>query len=1731
MTEEAKREKETKRETSRRKSRRIRKLRNLANANNITNNMSSHVAAASGKPSLKELAQLDSLGPFAAGSQNWLRPGELSLPPEVEGKQRGELLFTLGPLSWSSSDEAQGKGSKGTVVCFRFWGQEELEEGNYVVLDSVSSLSIPIRCSPINFTRYLKDSQPLQLSVQLEGQEPGVAVSADIDVVELDVKKPLKGTFNLIESKAFTTVGQIEMHLQINYSLISSFELNEHIANTDMTLPLFPVSDFDIDLNDERLGKLASEHANNRYKDAGGGENNSEIEAEEEGNLQMDKNYFGWGPSEQFKKAAAQRDRLSTSTFLDATGRGASIHTITEPTWDSVLARAQRLSNAMQKAIAGRAELEAAAGAGVLQLDPDASHPEKQNQGLATEEAEEFSPCPSLTSSMEDVPGTVLVSSVPTSKTIELEGSGLPHSKVNGDARAATSDVEDRAAGVGKEKVQEVVDFTIESPTTEKRNESKIQMTLRVKDIHLVSKDLKPSRIIIAVKCALSDIEEASRFTFTAHSIKQQGRLLFQIKEKDLREMPQDKLLLSIELWQIQDKRHTVLVDANSCKLIGLSTFSAKDIIDNSEQSIDSLAKRCLGKPVSFSLSKSIIDLLRDSCTGSISVKFEFKSLQGIRDEPEVIRVPGKLLSPATQGANRMEELESKPMIEEKAEGSGSGLTDHVFEVTVEKATGLKLIPSLKYFLSYTFQSSEDAEPLCTKEMAPSSIMQINARACHTITLPQAETVLMNIGSFHGQNLGFDLRSISDDTNTGASWHATGSLDFMELVEMTCSGTLPFEKSFSVPLKLNEDIYSASLRQKSSPLLSVRIKYAAEKNEEEPERKEASSQKEKDESDLHLPERKVIAADDALVLAKYEEDDIETLADEERNLDIEEYQITGSNSMKAKVDFSIGKVCGLRTMISSATHDYKDSNTLKGALKFGPNTFITTKFAPRESYFQEFLPETSTDFKAENWIPDFEYFKSYNMYLSPSSVNLMTKESIEIEVWHYTPSRQMSGGAGAGKKILLGICKIPWANVLTCPRGIYGLHTVLCPKLQTPIGAIEINVTLQMRSYMLQNSSILESCEPVREMLPDEFLEHNKKSIELYTGKYANFVVAVDNVTVSASDTLHFNHKLRYCIAMSVNGFMGETSSKAMHPKPSTHRRMWEKLNLSHRAFKSFKVDKFFVAAINNSPLTVKLIECDANRNDVEIAFGDIDLSQLLLERNSVSETSRMISGTYTLVPCKRDYIEIRVRVKVLLKGTSYNEFSLHPAAAEGDVEVDPEPQHEEEGEEDVPQDEHIFNSMDQDLEHAKLVTVLDLDNSEEEIREDFAGENDNISAAESEISDVAEVLTLLESQEAQPESNDVLVCIEDALHISGKLAAAAASSPTYAYVTFMWPEHQEAVCSSLAACVPESQNSSKHKCKWYFTKHLSFKDFDGEDANEQHSIILQVWSRSKRVSESIEFSELDMPVVPDSGTDSLVGSAVVDMTALSSGLDEIHGWYNISDFNQHCCGQLKVRISLLNGKKHSSKPVLQDDHAFPTIDFGRHSLVSEEEQGLVLDQSNLTALTTMDGEGVLFMPQEEAPAPPSPRVAEELEASSVNFLAFTRSICADLGNLEERILSLSPSKTLDAESEQGLPAGGSQVEATHGEEEIFLNQIDLTIKPDQEAAVGISCSDGDERTTTSGLEEEEEEEGGGGREDGDVTATGVSLGGGDLADIPPARLVERPGLNYDRIARILSAG
>ncbi|QDZ20423.1 hypothetical protein A3770_04p29410 [Chloropicon primus] len=1759
MTEDSRREKENKEETSRksRKGRRVQKLKGLTTRGSGAKGGRGDGRAPPG--SLAELAQLDSRGKGGDGS---LYPSfiqnEVSLPPEVEGNQRGELVLVLGPLVVSNSkltsssfkeDGEDGGQPTQTTISYRFWGQEDLHEGNYLTLqalkgeemragdhyeDKTVKLCIPIRCSPSNFTRYLKDSQPLQITAFVAGVG---AAGCEVDLQELELKKPLRGDFNLTTDNNTESIkaGSLGVYLEVDYSLISSFELNEHIANTDMSLPLFPVSDLELD--DQDIAKLVS--GASAVPQPGEGEEGAQDKESEKTN--EDKALFGWGPSKDFKRTAGQAEAATKSTFLNDDNnsrRGPSVHSIVEPTWDSVLARAQKLSNAMKKAIGGRDERSLDFPSGSMSLAPF-SHAQAEREGANLPQDIELSPCPSITSSVEDV---VIDFSAAASEEHERPREEPTR---GGPEQPTPSEKSVLATVVPAE--EKVVDFTISSPPQESRkDEKKIQMALRVKDVHLVSKDLRPGRVIIVVKCALGNLGEGGgQFTFTAHSIKQQGRLFFQISEEDLKGMSGDKLLLSIELWQIQDKRHTVFVDAASSKLIGLSTFCVKDILENSgHSSTGTLVKGCHEEEeeVAFSLSKSILDLLQGSNTGRISVKLEFSSLAL---QPPRASVP--------EGAAAREEARSTA----PPETSSSCLVDHVFEVTVQRASGLKLLPDLKYFLSYTFQSSEDAEPLCTKPVAPRSIMDINARACHTITLPQSETVLMNIGSFHGQNLEFDLRSVSGDTDRGTPWHATGSLDFMELVEMTCSGDQPLEKIFLVPLKLNEELYEESLRSKSSPALSLVIKYGTEEHEvasQDPPKQLAiapGAEAEDAGEPLHLPERNVLAKEETELL-EFGEQDIEVLEDARTNMDIEDFEITGSNSMKAKIDFSIGKICGLKTMMTSAEHGQKDNAVLRAATKFGPNTFVNTKFAPKDSYFQEFLPETCTDFKAENWIPDFEFFKSFNMYLSPSTVNLMTKENIELELWHYTPGRQASvGGSGAGKKVLLGVCKIPWSNVLTCPRGICGLHTILCPKLQTPIGAIEVNATLQMRSYMLQNSSILESCGPVREMLPEEFVQHNKKSIDLFTGRYANFVVAVDNVTVSSSDTLHFNHKLRYCIALSVNGFMGETISKATHPKPSAHQRMWERLNLSHKAFKSFKVDKFFVAAINNSPLTVRVLECDENRPDVEIAFGDIDLSQLLLEKNSVSETSRMVSGTYTLVPIKRDYIEIRVRVKILLKGTSYCEFPQGQVEAEGAGA----------GEEPVDEDSALAlprvdtsSELRRSLDALKslkasrksaegLQQVLRLEGSEggdeEVLRLPEVDDIDTDPEEDMMMAEVSEVISIMRSQELaqEVESNDVLVCVEDALHMNFKLAGKTSPNSAYAYVSFMWPDSSGTACSSLAECIPEAEASAKHRCKWYFTKHLSFKDFSVDQSSEgsQQSFILQVWARHVKVSQSIEFSELDEPVRPDPESDTLIGSAVVDVNALFSGLGEIHGWYNVLDYNQNCCGQLKVRISLLNARKHH-KDDLEEGQVHQLDDSGdlgqAGDLAMVSSLGLELEPETGDRPEGLGAEEVgLQLAGEGAGATPGYSGDAGVQESATNFRELTRSICQDLGNLEEKILSLDPSGDCGGAGDD-LGSYGRSLSL----EEIYLNQIEFSVdnfrhSPSAPPLEEAPLAGKDDRTHTPPLTPQggaQAEEKAAASPDPAIPEEPKSRGMDATAN---AATFDRPGFNFDRIARILSAG
>lgn len=56
----------------------------------------------------------------------------------------------------------------------------------------------------------------------------------------------------------------------------------------------------------------------------------------------------------------------------------------------------------------------------------------------------------------------------------------------------------------------------------------------------------------------------------------------------------------------------------------------------------------------------------------------------------------------------------------------------------------------------------------------------------------------------------------------------------------------------------------------------------------------------------------------------------------------------------------------------------------------------------------------------------------------------------------------------------------------------------------------------------------------------------------------------------------------------------------------------------------------------------------------------------------------------------------------------------------------------------------------------------------------------------------------------------------------------------------------------------------------------------------------------------------LSINVFTDKSADRVLGFVSVDLTPLLSGLQQICGWYNITDFNGQCKGQIMVSIKYL---------------------------------------------------------------------------------------------------------------------------------------------------------------------------------------------------------------------------
>lgn len=207
-----------------------------------------------------------------------MQDSRISLPPLVDGPERGALRLSLGALSWAEAAPAHLR-QRGTNVAARvaWWG--DASGGDLLPLPppaaaAAAGLSFQLRTGPKYLTRYLRDMGALTITIEAapgskgDGSSSSAPPAADageadaaqplatatVGLLALDVQAPSSGTYPLVliagadaaaadsssdGTAAAAIVGSLDVQLELDYNsgggttaLVSSFEMNEHLASS-----------------------------------------------------------------------------------------------------------------------------------------------------------------------------------------------------------------------------------------------------------------------------------------------------------------------------------------------------------------------------------------------------------------------------------------------------------------------------------------------------------------------------------------------------------------------------------------------------------------------------------------------------------------------------------------------------------------------------------------------------------------------------------------------------------------------------------------------------------------------------------------------------------------------------------------------------------------------------------------------------------------------------------------------------------------------------------------------------------------------------------------------------------------------------------------------------------------------------------------------------------------------------------------------------------------------------------------------------------------------------------------------------------------------------------------------------------------------------------------------------------------------------------------------------------
>ena len=160
----------------------------------------------------------------------------VTIPPNIAGEVKGEVVVGVERLTWEC------RGSPDNIqLRIKWWGNDSEETVVPFHPSRGAGATYPVVTGPKQLARYLRDTATLVLALEEcpSGKHIG---TISIPVHKLDVTKPIIADYPLLGLKE-QVLARAAISARILYTgLLSSFEMNEHLASTDKALPLYPRS-------------------------------------------------------------------------------------------------------------------------------------------------------------------------------------------------------------------------------------------------------------------------------------------------------------------------------------------------------------------------------------------------------------------------------------------------------------------------------------------------------------------------------------------------------------------------------------------------------------------------------------------------------------------------------------------------------------------------------------------------------------------------------------------------------------------------------------------------------------------------------------------------------------------------------------------------------------------------------------------------------------------------------------------------------------------------------------------------------------------------------------------------------------------------------------------------------------------------------------------------------------------------------------------------------------------------------------------------------------------------------------------------------------------------------------------------------------------------------------------------------------------------------------------------